>query len=141
MYFALVSIGRPDVGLALCEHLGVKDGEDWIYADPDNGVYDALMLNRGWDTMIRPATALRFRDRIFGGGGGRGEGSLDQVRARKKRLSTVRTMSPAIGGMVIRRCLRSNVSHDFLRTRFAFRPPTQLFEVLGKWNKGGYREK
>ncbi|KAL3803068.1 hypothetical protein ACHAW5_009478 [Stephanodiscus triporus] len=79
VYFALVSIGRPDVGLALCEHLGVKDGEDWIYADPDNGVYDALMLNRGWDTMIRPATALRFRDRIFGGGGGRGEGSLDQL--------------------------------------------------------------
>lgn len=97
MYFSLVSIGRPDVGLALCEHLGVKDGEDWIYADPDNCVYDALVLNRGWDTMIRPATALRFRDRIFGGGGGRGEGSLDQVRAREEADALVpsRTMSPA----------------------------------------------
>lgn len=85
---SLVSIGRPDVGLELCDHLGVKDGYDWVYADPDNGLHDALVTNRGWDTMIRPATALRFRDRIFGGKGGKGEGgtgegSLDQVRGSR----------------------------------------------------------
>ena len=44
------------------------------YADPENMVYDKLALNRGWDTMIRPATAFRFRDRIFGTGQ-----SLDQL--------------------------------------------------------------
>ena len=43
-------------------------------ADPENKVYDKLALNRGWDTMIRPATAFRFRDRIFGNGQ-----SLDQL--------------------------------------------------------------
>jgi hypothetical protein len=85
--FALVSIGKPEIGLALCNHLGVTDGEEWIYADPENEVYDGLVLNRGWDTMVRPATALRFKDRILNGKGG----SLDQ-----------------------------------------------LFEVLGKWNKGEF---
>lgn len=83
---SLVSIGKPDVGLELCDHLGVGDGSDWVYADPDNGLHDALVTNRGWDTMIRPATALRFKDRIFGSGkegGGRG-GSLDQVRRAER---------------------------------------------------------
>ena len=36
--------------------------------DPENQVYDKLALNRGWDSMIRPATAFRFKDRIFGSG-------------------------------------------------------------------------
>ena len=31
-------------------------------------MYDKLALNQGWDTMIRPATAFRFKDRIFGSG-------------------------------------------------------------------------
>jgi len=79
----LISIGKPEVGLELCEHLGVKDGMDWIYADPNNRLYDALMTNRGWNTMIRPATALRFKDRIFdsvvGRKGGGGGGSMDQL--------------------------------------------------------------
>ncbi|KAL3808684.1 hypothetical protein ACHAXA_009237 [Cyclostephanos tholiformis] len=76
VHTSLISIGKPEVGLSLCEHLGVRDGMDWIYADPNNGLYDALMTNRGWDSMIRPATALRFKDRIFGGKEG---GSLDQL--------------------------------------------------------------
>ena len=46
-----------------------------LYEDPENDSYDRLNLNRGWDTMMRPATAFRFRDRIFGQ-----SGSLDQVR-------------------------------------------------------------
>ncbi len=82
MHLSLISIGKPEVGLALCEHLGVKDGMDWIYADPNNRLYDALMTNRGWNTMIRPATALRFKDRIFDsvvGRKGGGGGSMDQV--------------------------------------------------------------
>ena len=66
--FALISIGTPETGKKLCNHLdNIVDGEEWIYADPENDAYDRLLLNRGWDTMIRPATAFRFRDRIFGG--------------------------------------------------------------------------
>ena len=74
--FALVSIGKPEIGMELCAHLGIKDGEEWIFADPENDAYDRLELNRGWETMINPATAFRFRDRIFGGG----KGSMNQVR-------------------------------------------------------------
>lgn len=70
MRFALVSIGKPEIGKQLCGHLGIDGGEDWIFADPENDAYDRLRLNRGWDTMIRPATAFRFKDRIFGGKGG-----------------------------------------------------------------------
>lgn len=52
----------------LINHLRVEDdGEEWIFADPENDAYDRLELNKGWDTMARPATAFRFKDRIFGG--------------------------------------------------------------------------
>ncbi len=91
MHTSLISIGKPEVGLSLCEHLGVRDGMDWIYADPNNGLYDALMTNRGWDSMIRPATALRFKDRIFGGKEG---GSLDQVRERGNPVPERGRLSP-----------------------------------------------
>ncbi|EJK62923.1 hypothetical protein THAOC_16447 [Thalassiosira oceanica] len=64
----LISIGKPEIGLELMEHLGIDGGAEWIYADPENDAYDRLRLNRGWDTMIRPATAFRFKDRIFGDG-------------------------------------------------------------------------
>lgn len=88
--FALVSIGKPEIGLELCKHLGIDDDDDddceveeWIFADPENDAYDRLMLNRGWDTMISPATAFRFKDRIFGnnGGGGGEKGSMKQLFA------------------------------------------------------------
>lgn len=68
MALAIVSIGKAEVGKKLCEHLGVVGGEEFIFADPENEVYDRLELNRGWNTMIRPATAFRFKDRIFGSG-------------------------------------------------------------------------
>ena len=58
----------------MCNHLGIEGGEEWIFADPNNECYDRLNLNSGWNTMIRPATALRFKDRIFGG-----KGSLDTL--------------------------------------------------------------
>lgn len=57
----------------LCIHLGVNEGTVWIYADPTNDAYDRSMLNPGWDTMAKPATAIRFRDRNFGGRGLREE--------------------------------------------------------------------
>lgn len=70
----MVSIGKPEIGTELCTHLGIEGGEEWIYADPENDAYDRLQLNRGWDTMVRPATAFRFKDRIFGG-----KGSMKQL--------------------------------------------------------------
>lgn len=89
MKLTLISIGTPETGRKLLRHLdivnnivrgsggGDDDGEgEWIFADPENDAYDKLALNRGWDTMIRPATAFRFKDRIFGGGKG---ASLDQL--------------------------------------------------------------
>ncbi len=73
--FSLISIGTPETGTKLMKHLNIENGE-WVYADPENDAYDKLELNRGWDKMIRPATAFRFKDRIFGGGKG---GSMDRV--------------------------------------------------------------
>ena len=58
------------------KHLNIENGEEWIYCDPENDAYDKLELNRGWDKMIRPATAFRFKDRIFKGGKG---GNMDRV--------------------------------------------------------------
>ncbi len=65
--------------MKLCKHLGIPNGEKWIFADPENDAYDRLKLNKGWGTMIRPATALRFRDRILRGDGKQKQGSMDQV--------------------------------------------------------------
>ena len=42
--------------MELCDHLGIENGEDYIYADPENDCYSKLALNSGWNTMIRPAT-------------------------------------------------------------------------------------
>lgn len=53
----------------MCEHLEIENGGEFIFADPENEAYNLLDLNSGWDTMIRPATAFRFRDRIFGQSG------------------------------------------------------------------------
>ncbi len=64
--------------MKLCKHLGIPNGEEWIFADPENDAYDRLRLNKGWGTMIRPATALRFKDRMFGDK--QTQGSMDQVR-------------------------------------------------------------
>lgn len=60
---AIVSIGKPEVGHALLEHLDISDGAEWIFCDPDNVLYDALNLNFN---IFTPATAFAFRDRIFG---------------------------------------------------------------------------
>lgn len=59
-----MSVGTPEVGRKLLDHLGIVD-DDFVYADPDNGLYDDLDLNRGVATLMAPATAYRFRDRIF----------------------------------------------------------------------------
>lgn len=64
----MVSIGKPEVGKQLIEHLEVKNGEDFIFADPENRVYDDLHLNKGVQaTFFNPATPFAIRDRLFDG--------------------------------------------------------------------------
>lgn len=65
---AIVSIGKPEVGMDLVKHLGVEDGLDFVFVDPENEVYDALDLNRGVDvTFFNPATPLAFGKRLLQG--------------------------------------------------------------------------
>lgn len=63
----MISIGKPEIGKELIMHLGIQNGEEYIFADMNNQLYDDLQLNTGWKGMINPATAFSFRDRIFNG--------------------------------------------------------------------------
>ena len=66
----VVSIGKPEIGKKLIDHLEVENGEDWIFCDPENKLYDALELVRGIDTtFFSIETPLAFRDRFFGSNG------------------------------------------------------------------------
>jgi len=62
--FAMISIGKPEIGKELLAHLGLP--EDFpLYADPVNAVYDDLDLNRGLDTLFfKPSTPFAFLDRF-----------------------------------------------------------------------------
>lgn len=75
----VISIGKPEVGQKLLTHLEVEDGENWIFVDPDNRLYDALQLNSGIETtFFSIETPLAFRDRFFGSNG-RKDGMKDLV--------------------------------------------------------------
>ena len=66
MKLVIVSIGVPEKGKALCEHLGVADGENFVFVDPSNALYDDLDLNKSVArTFFNPATPLAFKDRLF----------------------------------------------------------------------------
>lgn len=61
----MISIGKPQVGKQVCEHLGIENGEQFVFADPENSFYDDLDLNRGVKTtFFDPATPFSFLDRI-----------------------------------------------------------------------------
>jgi hypothetical protein len=61
----MVSIGLPEKGRQLVEHLGVVDGETLLYVDPENGLYDALELNKGIGrTFFNVNTPFAFLDRF-----------------------------------------------------------------------------
>lgn len=111
MRLSSISIGKPEIGMKLCTHLDIINGEKWIFADPENDAYDRLKLNRGWGTMIRPATAFRFRDRIFGSSG---------EQKKKKKQGSMDQVSPFIYNISIRQVLSPHVwrlssSFDFIR--------------------------
>lgn len=66
MKLVIVSIGVPEKGKALCEHLAVADGENFVFVDPSNALYDDLYLNKSVArTFFNPATPLAFKDRLF----------------------------------------------------------------------------
>jgi len=60
----MVSIGLPEKGQQLIEHLEFKDGENYLFVDPDNAMYDALTLNSGIGRLVRMDTSFSFLDRI-----------------------------------------------------------------------------
>ena len=61
----MVSIGKPHVGKQLIEHLEIPNGKDYLYVDPDNALYDDLLLNKGIkETFFSPGTAFAFLDRF-----------------------------------------------------------------------------
>lgn len=66
----VVSIGKPEIGLELVDHLGVQDGVEFLFVDPTNQLYDALDLNRGVGiTFFNPATPQAFGKRFLQGKG------------------------------------------------------------------------
>mmetsp|Transcript_21221 Transcript_21221/g.32460 ORF Transcript_21221/g.32460 Transcript_21221/m.32460 type:complete len:142 (+) Transcript_21221:517-942(+) len=47
-------------------HLGIEHGEEFVFADPENAMYNDLDLNRGVvNTFFNPATPFAFKDRLF----------------------------------------------------------------------------
>jgi len=66
----LVSIGKPEVGKKLLQHLDIDRGDEWIFVDPENILYEALQLNSGVETtFFSIETPFAFRDRLFGANG------------------------------------------------------------------------
>jgi len=64
----MISIGKPEVGKELIEHLDIENGEEFIFADPENAVYDGLGLNKGVKaTFFSSATPFAIKDRLFNG--------------------------------------------------------------------------
>jgi len=73
----VISIGKPEIGKKLIDHLEVTNGEEWIFVDPANILYDALELNSGIETtFFSPDIPFAFRDRFFGMNG-RKDGTKD----------------------------------------------------------------
>ena len=63
---SVISIGKPEVGKAVTEHLNLEDANLWVYSDPDSALYSTMDLNGGLGNFITMDTAYTFRDRILG---------------------------------------------------------------------------
>ena len=60
-----VSIGTPEKGKIVAEHLDIPDAENLLFVDPDNVLYNAIRLRRGVDrTFFNIKTPLAFVDRF-----------------------------------------------------------------------------
>jgi len=66
----MVSVGTPDKCQILIDHLEFKGGEEYLFVDPENKLYDSLVLNRGIkETFFSIETAFAFLDRFTTSGG------------------------------------------------------------------------
>ena len=66
----VMSLGTPEKGRDLVAHLGIDNGEDLLFVDPENAVYDALDLNRGVRrTFFSVDTPYALLDRMTSEGG------------------------------------------------------------------------
>ena len=66
----MVSIGKPEVGKQLLEHLEFKNGDQYLFVDPENALHDALKLNQGVkETFFSVETPFAFLDRFTKSGG------------------------------------------------------------------------
>lgn len=61
----MVSIGKPEVGLELVQHLNVPKMADRLFVDPEAALYTQLDLNKGVkETFFSPSTPFAFLDRF-----------------------------------------------------------------------------
>jgi hypothetical protein len=61
----MVSIGKPEVGKQLIDHLNIPKGQDYLYVDPESAVYHDLLLNKGIkETFFSFSTPLAFLERF-----------------------------------------------------------------------------
>jgi len=65
----MVSIGLPEKGKELISHLKLTNGEEYLFVDPDNALYDNLQLNGGVGSIITMATSFSFLHRFTTKGG------------------------------------------------------------------------
>lgn len=64
----VIGIGKPSVGQELITHLQIPNGDQFVFADPENTLYDRLDLNRGVpSTFFSIATPLALGDRFLKG--------------------------------------------------------------------------
>jgi hypothetical protein len=61
----MVSIGKPEIGKELIQHLELTGGEQYLFVDPENILYDELELNRGVkETFFSVSTPFAFLERF-----------------------------------------------------------------------------
>lgn len=65
----LISIGKPEKGKELLEHLGFNAGGTYLYVDPENSSYNSLHFNRGIETLVTMGTSFSFLNRFTRKGG------------------------------------------------------------------------
>lgn len=60
-----ISIGTPETGLKLVDHLNIPNLIDYLYVDPTTTLYNSLQLNKGIkETFFSPSTSFAFLKRF-----------------------------------------------------------------------------
>ena len=66
----LVSVGTPEKCKILIDHLEFNGGDQYLFVDPENKLYDSLLLNRGVkETFLSIETPMAFLNRFTKPGG------------------------------------------------------------------------